>query len=530
MTTPKMKILVADDLGEEGLTILRASCDVTVQTGMDEDTLRATLPGYDALVVRSATKVTARSLEEADRLSVIGRAGIGVDNIDVGAATERGIVVMNTPDAGATTTGELAIALLVSMARMIPAADAALKAGRWDKKKFTGVELTGKTLGVLGLGNIGRVVAERGKGLQMKVVAYDPFVTQEQAPPDIRMVSMNELLRESDFVTVHVPLADETRGLLGKEQFAMMKEGSRLIHAARGGIVDEAALIDALENGPLAAAALDVFEAEPLAEDHKLRSMENVVLTPHIGASSQEAKRSVSRDMAEQIALCMTKGIVLNGINVPRIAPSEAAAVGPFLNLSTNLAALLSNAHIDERLQSVRVTLQGGLAGGAPEPLTVAALVGALRPRSERPVTPVNAKRIAEEAGVRVHTEKSTLKRDFMNLIRIEAVFDEKRVCATGTVLGHKHGRVIEFDGYHIDAIPESPLLVTYHKDEPGVLGKIATTLGDMGENISRMQLGDPPEGGHTAMGIWNLEAPLSDEAVGKLAQLDVIERVCQVE
>ena len=530
MNIQTAKILVADDLGEEGLEILQRSGEVTVQTGMDEDTLRSTLPEYDALVVRSATKVTARALELADRLTVIGRAGIGVDNIDVAAATARGIVVMNTPEAGATTTGELAVSLLTSLARNIPAADAAIKAGRWDKKRFTGVEMTGKVMGVLGLGRIGRVVAERGKGLSMEVIAHDPIVSQDQAPADVRMVDFDELLEQSDFISVHVPLMDETRGLFSRQAFAKMKPGARLVHAARGGIVDEAALCEALESGHLAGAALDVFEKEPLPEDSPLRKAPNVILTPHIGASTQEAKRSVSRDMANQIALCMTKGIVLNGINVPRIAPAEAAAIGPYLDLAQHLAALLSQLHIDKKLQSIRVTLQGALAATAPRPLTVAALVGAMHERSERPVTPVNAERFAADHGIRVHTETSTLKKDFMSLVRIEAVFDESRHVATGTVLGHRHGRVIEIDDYVIDAIAETPLLVTYHKNQPGVLGQIATTLGEMGENINRMQLGDSPEEGASALGIWNLATPLSDEHLARLRDLDVIDRVYHVE
>lgn len=520
------KILVADDLGAEGLAILEASGEVTVQTGMNEDALRAALPGYDALVVRSATKVTARSLELADRLVVIGRAGIGVDNIDVPAATERGIVVMNTPEAGATTTGELAIALAVSLARKIPAADAAIKAGRWDKKQFSGVELTGKVFGVVGLGRIGRVVAERAQGLQMQVLGHDPFVAQDNAPPNVRMVPFDELLAECDFVSVHVPLGDETRDLFDATAFAKMKSGARLIHAARGGIVNESALCDALESGHLGGAALDVFVEEPLPADHRLRKLDNVILTPHIGASTKEASGRVSREMAEQIALCMKKGVVLNGINVPRIAPAEAAAIGPYLDLAQNLAALLSQLHVSATLQSLRLTLQGGLATNAPRPLTVAALVGALRGRADRPVTAVNAERFAADLGVRVHTESSTMKRDFMNLIRVEAVFDEVRHVVTGTVLGHKHGRLIELDDYAMDAIPEGPLLVTYHRDEPGVLGKIATALGDMGENIERMQLGNPPTEGGSALGIWNLARELGEGPLAQLRDLDVIDRV----
>jgi D-3-phosphoglycerate dehydrogenase len=517
-------ILVADDLGAEGLDILRTAGDVTVRTGMKEDELRAALATCQALVVRSATKVTARSLELAERLAVIGRAGIGVDNIDVRAATERGIVVMNTPESGAVTTAELAIALLTSLARNIPAADAALKAGRWDKKLFTGVELADKVFGVVGLGRIGRIVAERGIGLGMRVIAHDPYVPQELAPQGVRLVPLDELLADADFVSVHVPLAETTRGLIGRDQLARMKRGARLIHAARGGIVDDRALCDALESGHLAGAALDVFEEEPLPADHRLRRLPNVVLTPHIGASTHEASRSVAIDMANQVALCLRRGIVLNGVNVPRIAPSEAAAVGPFLDLAHNLARFLVQVQ-PGRLQSLRLTLQGGLPANAARPLTVAALVGALQPWLDTPVTPVNAERLAAQHAIRVHSEVSSMKRDFMNLVRVEAVLDERRHYVTGTVLGHRHGRLVELDHFLLDAIPEGPLLVTFHRDAPGVLGRIGSLLGDARINIERMQLGKPDQADATALGIFNLDRPLDEVTLSRLAALDVIVR-----
>ncbi len=521
----QFQILVADPLGDEGLAILSEVGEVTVQPGMDEDALRDALRGKDALVVRSATTVTARALEGADRLTVIGRAGIGIDNIDVDAATERGIVVMNTPDAGATTTAELAIALLISMCRHVPAADAALKAGRWDKKKFSGVELTGKTFGIVGLGNIGRIVADRGKGLGMTVLAHDPFVPQDRAPAGVRMVDLDELCAESEFVSIHVPLLDATRHLFGRERIAKMKPGARLVHAARGGIVDEEALCDALDAGHLAGAALDVYESEPLPADHRLRHMTNVVLTPHIGASTAEATRNVALDMANQIVTCLRSGIALNGVNVPRVSPGEATTIGPFLDLARNLARFLVAVH-PGRVQSVRLTLQGGLPAAASRPLMVSVLTGALQHATEGPVTQVNAERIAKQLGVRVHCETSTMKRDFMNLLRVEVVVDERRHFVTGTVLGHRHGRLVELDDYLLDAIPEPPLMVTWHRDEPGVLGQIGTALGALGINIERMQLGDPPRAGELALGIWNLQRPLEDAARERVAALPVVESV----
>jgi D-3-phosphoglycerate dehydrogenase len=516
------RILVADELSPEGIALLETAGEVTVRKGMDEAALRAAVVPYHALVVRSATVVTARSLELAQNLAVIGRAGIGVDNIDVEAATARGIVVMNTPEAGATTTGELAISLLLSLARNIPAADASMKRGEWEKSRFTGTELAGKTLGVLGLGRIGRVVADRGKGLHMQVIAHDPFVDESQAPPGVRLVSLDELLAESDFVSVHVPLMDETRHLLGRERLAQMKKGARLIHAARGGIVDDDAVCDALDSGHLAGAALDVFEREPLPKDHRLLRTENLVLTPHLGASTKEAKRSVSLEMARQVVVCLQRGIVLNGVNVPRIAPSEAALLEPFLKLAHHLASFLVQVRSGP-IQSMRLTLQGDVPATAQRPLTVAMLTGALQHRVDALVTPVNAERYARDLGVRVHAETSTLKRDFVHLIRVEAVLDGERHFVTGTVLGHRHIRMIEYDAFLLDAIPEGPLLVTWHRDQPGVVGKIGTLLGEQDINISRLQLGGEQPMGELALGIWNLSSPITDSALDQLRADDAM-------
>lgn len=526
--TDRFAILVADPLSEEGMEILREAGEVTVAKGLDEEGLREMLPPFQALIVRSATRVTARSLELAENLAVIGRAGIGVDNIDVQAATERGIVVMNTPEAGAVTTGEHAIALMMSLARNIPAADASMKAGEWEKSRFLGTELRGKTLGVLGLGRIGRVVAERGLGLQMEVIAHDPYVDEEQAPAGVRLVDLDQLLEESDVVSVHVPLTGETRHLLNAERLARMKPGARLVHAARGGIVDERALCQALRSGRLAGAALDVFEEEPLAPDHELRRLPNVVLTPHLGASTAEAKRNVSIEMARQIVACLTRGITLNGVNVPRIAPGEAAHIAPYLTLAQNLAAFLVQVW-PGRVESLRLTLQGALPAAGARPLEVAMLVGALQHRAPGPVTPVNAERIARETGVRVFTETSTVKRDFVHLVRVEALLEGERHLVSGTVLGHRHVRMVEFDRFLLDAIPEGPLLVTFHHDRPGVAGTIGTILGEEGINVSRLQLGGPLPDSGLALGIWNLSASISDSALAALRSLESIRKAERV-
>ncbi len=512
MTT--FRILVADELSPEGLEILDAAGEAVVKTGMDEATLRDTLPGFHALVVRSATKVTAASLEKAVDLAVIGRAGIGIDNIDVAAATERGIVVMNSPDATAVTTGEHAIALLASMSRHIPAADASMKAGRWEKKTHVGSEMRRKTLGVLGLGRIGTVVADRGVGLRMNVVAHDPVV-KETALAGVRLVSFEELLAESDYLSIHVPRNEKTLGLINAEAIAKMKKGARLINCARGGIIDEDALCDALDSGHLAGAALDVYTSEPLGEDSRLRRTAGLVLTPHLGASTAEAKRGVSVDMARQIVTCLETGVALNGINVARITATQAQSVGPYLKLIRNLASFLSQV-FEGPLESVRVTLQGELPQSAEEPLTVAAVAGALHPRSETPVTTVNALRVATEQDLRVFTETSSLKRDFVNVVRVEAVIGGERHQISGTVLGHRHGRMVDLDNFMLDAIPEGPLLVTFHRDAPGMVGGIGCILGEENVNIARIQLGTANDS-DVAIAIWNLTTPLTDHALQRV-------------
>ncbi|MEO0479858.1 MAG: phosphoglycerate dehydrogenase [Planctomycetota bacterium] len=519
MTAPQ--ILVADDLGQAGLDMLSEAGEVTLQTGLDEAGLREALRGKDALIVRSATKVTAGALEGADRLTVIGRAGIGIDNIDVDAATARGIVVMNTPHAGAVTTGELAIALLVSMARHIPAADQALKAGRWDKKQFTGVELTGKTFGVVGLGNIGRVVASRGVGLHMEVIAYDPYVTQDQAPEGVRVVSLNELCETSDFVSIHVPLLDATRHLFDRTRLESMKKGARLIHAARGGIVDDEALCDLLESGHLAQAALDVFEVEPPDVEHRLRKLPNVTMTPHIGASTKEAKENVSRDMASQIVTCLKRGVVLNGINVPRVDPATAALVAPYLDVTRDVSRFLASL-FPGRIEAIRVTLQGQLLDRAADSVTTAAVSGALAAASEVPLTPVNAMAVAEKMDVRTYTESAAMKQDFQNLVRIELAVGGERHQASCTVFGHRHGRLIDLNGAMMDLIPEPPLMVTSHVDEPGTLGQIGLKLGELGVNIDRMSLAHP-DLNESAMAIWNLTEDMTDEQVNAVRDLPVV-------
>jgi D-3-phosphoglycerate dehydrogenase len=531
----RWKILVADELGAEGMEILAAAGEVVEKRGLKPADLARELPAYHALVVRSATKVDATALAGAERLIVIGRAGIGVDNIDVEAATSRGIIVMNTPESGCVTTGELAIAHLFALARKIPEADRMMKDGKWEKTKLTGAEVTGKTLGVAGLGRIGRVVADRALGLKMRVLAFDPFVPQERAPAGVTMVPFDRLLAEADFVTVHMPLMAETKHVFDEKAFGMMKPGARLIHCARGGIVKESALLEALKSGRLAAAALDVFETEPPPADHPLRALPNVILTPHLGASTEEAKRAVGIDMARQIVELLKHGVTVNGVNVPHIAPADAEFLAPFLKLAERLASLLMQTFVAgvaprPRLRALRLLAQGEIGERSRKPLTVAALLGALRGATAGVVTPVNAERLAREAGVAVEAERTTLKKDFVNLVRVEIELDDgAKHSASGTLIGRRHLRMVELDSFLLDAIPEGRLLLSFHDDRPGVIGAVGTALGDAGVNISRMQLGVDPAAPGRALGVLNVDSEPPASAVARIGAVPGVRRLVSV-
>jgi D-3-phosphoglycerate dehydrogenase / 2-oxoglutarate reductase len=510
------RILVADELTPEALEILSKAGQVVQKKGLKPPDLARELPPYHALVVRSATLVDAEGLGGAQKLVVIGRAGIGVDNIDVEAATARGIVVMNTPESGAVTTAELAIAHLMALARKIPEADRLLHEGRWEKTKLSGVEVTGKTLGVLGLGRIGRVVASRALGLAMRVIAHDPAVPEDRVPAGVTMVPFERLFAESDFVTVHVPLMDVTRHLVGAKAFELMKPGARLIHCSRGGIVDEAALIAALTSGRLAGAAVDVFEKEPLPKDDPLLRAPNLVLTPHLGASTEEARHAVARDIARQVVDCLKTGLVVNGVNVPHVAPGDAEFLSPFLTLAERLASLLVQAY-PGALREVRIQTQGEVGERSQRPILVAALVGALRPGSSELVTPVNAERIAKARQIAVSSERSVLKKDFVNLVRVEIVVGSEHHAASGTLIGRRHLRMVELDEFLLDAIPEGHLLITRHLDQPGMMGRIGTVLGDAGVNIARLQLGVARERSGEAIGILNVDSAVPPDVATRM-------------
>ncbi len=523
------RILVCDDLDPVALEIFRArGFEPEVRVGLDEDALLVAVRGVDAIVVRSATTITRRLLEAADRLKVVGRAGVGVDNVDCDAATELGVVVMNTPTGNSTTTAELAISLLCSLARHVPRADRAVRAGSWAKKGLLGTEITGKTLGVIGLGRIGRIVADRGLGLKMVVIGYDPFFQDGRSPlPGLELVSLEELLARSDFVSLHVPLNESTRNLLSWERVVQMKVGARLINAARGGLVDEEAVLEALVEGRLAGAAFDVLADEPPGKNHPLVQRDDVIVTPHLGASSSEAQRQVSEDIARQIADFLEKGVAENAVNAPALAPELLAEIAPFLRLLEKMGAFLAQ-RTTGPIRKLELTVGGEVARHDPSHLRLALLVGVLRESLESEVNFVNAPRIAEERGIRVleaRDEKPYFRQGQVKVRASMRAGGPSHVVA-GAVFG-REPRIVRIDDVHLDLVPTGPLLITRHKDAPGVVGKLGTILGEASVNIRRVELGPPAEHGDGfAWGFFSLyEAP--DEAVvARIAALDAVDLV----
>lgn len=495
MERGKLRVVICDDLSPLAVDVFREyGIEPEVRLGMDEDACVAAVRGADALVVRSATKITRRVFEAADKLRVVGRAGVGVDNVDCLAATERGVVVMNTPTGNTTTTAELAVALMLSLARNIPRADREVRAGVWKKKGLVGTEITGKTLGVIGLGRIGRVVAERGVGLAMQVVAFDPYLANAERSPvaGVELVSLEELLAQSDFVSLHVPISDATRNLISAERIATMKRGARLINAARGGLVDEAAVAAALDSGQLAGAAFDVLVEEPPPADHPLLGRDDVVLTPHIGASSGEAQVRVATDVAHQIARFLIEGRADNAVNAPAIAAEDLAFLAPYMDLAERMGRFLAQ-RTAAPLRKLEVTFEGHLAERDTRPLTLALLVGVLSVGREDAVNFVNAPSIAEERDLRVLEGHQSDAGAFQSLIKVRASCQggEPSFLVSGTVFGHRP-RFVRLDDLHVDLAPEGHMLITTHDDVPGVVGLLGAALGEAGLNIRRVELGKP--------------------------------------
>lgn len=523
-----MKILVTDPLHPAGIEVLKKAGNVELAANLTKEQLLEKIADADALLVRSETKVTKEVINAAKKLRVIGRAGIGVDNIDVPAATERGIVVVNAPEASTITVAEHTIGLMLSLVRKIPAASASLKAGKWEKKKFVGLELRGKTLGVIGLGRIGSQVAQKARAFEMNIIAYDPYISEKTAKGlGVKMVDLKELFATSDFITIHTPLTEQTKALIGKEEIAQMKNGVYLLNCARGGIIDEKALYEAMLSGKVAGAALDVFEKEP-PTGNPLLTLENFVATPHLGASTEEAQRYASTIACEEVVKVLSGLPPKYAVNVPVLAPEVFEKLKPYIPLVESLGRFAIQL-LRGRISDVSITYCGRLVEvEALNVLTSAALAGLLMPILTEGVNLLNAAAVAKNRGIRVTEAKREDAERFAGLIILSAKTDEGEIEVKGTLLGEE-ARIVGLDSYALDLIPKGRLLLVKHEDKPGMIGKVATALGERKINIATMQVGRKQRGELQLM-VLSVDQELGKEVVAAIGKIDGVKKVSVAE
>ncbi|MEM9723863.1 MAG: phosphoglycerate dehydrogenase [Pseudomonadota bacterium] len=522
------KVLISDKLSPDAVQIFRdrgVEVDFEPDLGKSPEELAKVIGGYDGLAIRSATKATADLLAKADTLKVIGRAGIGVDNVDIPAASARGVVVMNTPFGNSITTAEHAIAMLFAVARRIPEASESTHAGKWEKSRFMGTEITGKTLGVIGCGNIGSVVASRAIGLRMKVIAYDPFLSVERARElgVEKIEQVEDLLKRADFVTLHLPKTEKTANLLNAERIALMKPTARIVNCARGGLVDEAAVADAVKNGRLAGAAFDVFDEEP-AKENPLFGLENVVVTPHLGAATKEAQENVALQVAEQMSDYLLDGAVSNAINMPSITAEEAPRLKPWVEVAEILGALTGQLTHDP-VKRVEIEYVGSAAELNVKPLTAAALAAFLRPTLGDSVNMVSAPVLAKERGVELaETRNERTGSAYEGYVRMIVTTASQTRSAAATVFSDGRARFIQIKGINLEAEPSPHMLYTTNEDKPGFVGALGTALGEEGANIATFSMGRSGPGGE-AITLIGLDAPLTDAQLEKLRATKLIKR-----
>jgi D-3-phosphoglycerate dehydrogenase len=525
-----MKVLVSDNLGEIGIQMFKDEdgIDVDVKTGLSPDEQKAIIGDYDALVIRSATKVTEDLLKEAKQLRVVGRAGIGLDNVDIPAATKRGIVVMNTPGGNTVTTAEHAIAMMMALTRNIPQGTSSLKKSRWDKKQLQGREVFNKTYGVIGFGNIGSISAELARGLKMRVIVHDPIVQ-----PDViekagfESVSLEELYKQSDYITVHVPKIKQTIGLLDKHAFETMKTGVMIINCARGGIVSEKDLYDAIKKGKVAGAALDVFENEPPG-DSPLFEFDNVIATPHLGASTREAQTNVAVAVADQIIKFLKDDTLINAVNAPSVTGELLTRLGPFLKIADRIGSLLAQL-VTGPFKEVTVEYAGDFHGLELAPVTNALLKGLLTPTIAEGVNSVNAPIIAKEMGIKVTESTSAESFDYLNLITVKVITTEMSSSVAGTIFGRNDPRVVNIDDFRLEMVPEGYLSLIHNLDKPGAIGSIGMVLGENHINIAMMQVGQAKDGERNII-FLRTDTPMPDEVAKKLNDLPLIKSVIRLE
>ena len=516
------KVLISDKMDALAReTFEKRGVEVDVKTGLSPEELINIIGDYDGLAVRSSTTVTPEIMDAAKNMKVIGRAGIGVDNIDVKAATGKGVIVMNTPFGNSITTAEHAIAMMFSLAREIPQANASTHAGKWEKSKFMGVELYGKTLGVIGCGNIGSIVANRALGLKMNVIAFDPFLTEERAKQmNVKKVELDELIAKADFITLHVPKTDKTAGMLGKSQFEKMKDGVRIINCARGGLIDEAALKDALDNGKVAGAALDVFEVEP-AKDNILFGHEKVICTPHLGASTSEAQVNVAIQVAEQMSDYLLTGAISNALNTASVTAEEAPKLKPYMTLAAQLGSF-SGQITSSGISKVEIEYLGRAATLNTKPLTSIVMASFLGVMSDS-VNMVNAMEVAKDKGITVSEIRTEEVQDFPTAIKVTIHSEKRDRSVTGTLFGSGQARIVEIEDVPVEAALSEHMLFIRNLDKPGLIGGVGTILGQAGYNISDFRLGRTPDGEH-ALALVSLDKPLPDELFEKVSNLEQID------
>ena len=518
------KVLISDALSPAAVQIFKdrgIEVDFQPALGKDKEKLAGVVGNYDGLAIRSATKVTAKIVEHAKNLKVIGRAGIGVDNVDIPAATARGIIVMNTPFGNSITTAEHAISLMLALARQIPEADASTRAGKWEKNKFLGVEIFGKTLGVIGCGNIGSIVADRALGLKMKVIAYDPFLPADRATDlGVEKVELEELFKRADFITLHTPLTDKTRNVVNADAMKAMKKGVRIVNCARGGLVDEAALYEALKNGHVAGAAFDVFVTEP-ATENPLFALPNVVCTPHLGASTSEAQENVALQIAEQMSDYLLRGAISNAVNFPSISAEEAPKLKPFVALAEKLGSFAGQL-TETGISKVQLAYEGAVAQMNTKALTSAALAGLLRPMLGD-VNVVSAPVVAKERGIVIEEVTREMPEDYESLITVTVTTERQSRHVSGTVFADGRPRIVNIKGIRMDAEFGPSMIYITNRDKPGFIGKFSSTLGEAGINIATFHVGRDAPGGN-AVALIEIDGELPETVLTKVRALPQVQ------
>ncbi|RUT34692.1 phosphoglycerate dehydrogenase [Arsenicitalea aurantiaca] len=519
------KVLVSDKLSPTAVQIFKdngVEVDYLPDLGKDKDKLLEVIGQYDGLAIRSATKVTEKILSAATNLKVIGRAGIGVDNVDIPAATAKGIIVMNTPFGNSITTAEHAISMMLSLARQIPEADASTRASKWEKNRFMGVEVTNKTLGIVGAGNIGSIVADRAQGLKMKVIAFDPFLSPERALDlGVEKVELEELFARADFITLHTPLTEQTRNIISADAFETMKKGVRIVNCARGGLIDEAALAEALKSGKVAGAALDVFLEEP-AVDNPLFGLPNVICTPHLGASTTEAQENVALQVAEQISAYLMTGEITNALNFPSISAEEAPRLTPFVKLAEMLGSFAGQL-TETSIKGIRVEYEGAVAALNTRPMTAAALTGVMKPLLAD-VNMVSAPAIAKERGIQVETVNREQQGAYESYIRLTVITERQERSVAGTIFGNGKPRVIQVKSINMEAELAPNMLYITNEDKPGFIGRLGTLLGQLGINIANFNLGRL-DVGSDAIALVTIDGVLDEDQLKQITALEGVKQ-----